>query len=150
MAVAPRIEVRSRPELRGWLAARHATAGTHWLVTWRKPSPDHLAYAKIVEELLCWGWIDSLPRALDERQTMLRIARRSVKSAWSAVNKAHVARARANGVMAAGGRGGGGGNCGERDVGLSERGRGRGGPPGSGGGFGGDRRCGWGGVSEVR
>ena len=103
MVDSPRVEVRSRSELRQWLARNHATAGTHWLVTWRKPSESHLPYAQLVEELLCWGWIDSLPRALDADRTMLRIARRNVASAWSAVNKAHVERARSNGSMTAAG-----------------------------------------------
>lgn len=88
----PQITVASRAELREWLQQHHATAPTQWLVTWRKPSAHHLPYPEILEELLCWGWIDSLPRALDDTRTMLRIARRNVKSAWSAVNKAHVER----------------------------------------------------------
>jgi uncharacterized protein YdeI (YjbR/CyaY-like superfamily) len=96
---APRIEIRSRADLRAFLAARHATGVTHWLVTFRKPSPDHLPYPEIVEELLCWGWIDSLPRALDDDRTMLMVAPRKDGSAWSAINKAHVERAIASGSM---------------------------------------------------
>jgi uncharacterized protein YdeI (YjbR/CyaY-like superfamily) len=96
---APRTEVRSRAELRSWLATHHAEAGTHWLVTFRKPNPDHVPYPEIVEELLCWGWIDSLPRALDDARTMLMIAPRQAGSAWSTINKAHVEQAIASGVM---------------------------------------------------
>lgn len=96
---APIIAVRSRAELRAWLAEHHATAKTVWLATFRKHHPDHLAYDQIVEELLCWGWIDSLPRALDADRTKLMIAPRNPKSAWSAINKAHVERARAAGLM---------------------------------------------------
>ncbi|MCX7643808.1 MAG: YdeI/OmpD-associated family protein [Rhodobacteraceae bacterium] len=96
---APRIEVRSRAELRAFLAAHHATGVTCWLVTWRRHRPEHLAYSEIVEELLCWGWIDSLPRALDADRTMLMIAPRRDGSAWSAANKAHAERAIVSGAM---------------------------------------------------
>jgi uncharacterized protein YdeI (YjbR/CyaY-like superfamily) len=43
-----------------------------------------------VEEALCFGWIDSLPRKLDEKRSMLLLAPRKAKSAWSALNKARV------------------------------------------------------------
>ncbi len=96
---APIIPIRSRPELRGWLAANHVTAKTVWLAIFRKHHPDHLSYETIVEELLCWGWIDSLPRALDADRSLLMVAPRNPKSAWSAINKAHADRARASGAM---------------------------------------------------
>jgi uncharacterized protein YdeI (YjbR/CyaY-like superfamily) len=95
----PGLTVASRDELRRWLAENHASSPSLWLAIYRKPDPRHLAYEPLVEELLCWGWIDSLPRALDASRTMLRIAPRNPASAWSAVNKAHVERARAGGVM---------------------------------------------------
>ncbi len=96
---APEVEVRSRAALRDWLTGNHAQATTSWLVTFRKHHPDHVAHEALVEELVCWGWIDSLPRALDADRTMLMIAPRKAQSAWSAVNKAHVARARQMGQM---------------------------------------------------
>lgn len=96
---APIITVRSRPELRAWLKANHATAKTVWLAIYRKHHPDHVLYEAVVEELLSWGWVDSLPRALDDDRSLLMIAPRNPKSAWSAINKAHVERARATGAM---------------------------------------------------
>ncbi len=96
---APILTVRSRAELRAWLAANHATARALWLASYKKHHPDYLAYEPQVEELLCWGWIDSVTRALDADRSMILIAPRNPKSAWSAMNKAHVARARATGAM---------------------------------------------------
>jgi uncharacterized protein YdeI (YjbR/CyaY-like superfamily) len=95
----PIVNISARPALRAWLADNHASSGTVWLALWKKPSPHHIPYPDIVEELLCWGWIDSLPRRLDATQSLLRASPRNPKSAWSAVNKAHVARARASGAM---------------------------------------------------
>ena len=99
MAETPRVEIRSRDDLRGWLAEHHAASRTVWLVTWRRGTPHHLPWPEIVRELICWGWVDSLPRKLDEGRTMLRISPRSPRSAWSGVNKAHVEAARADGRM---------------------------------------------------
>ncbi len=99
MADHPVVEVAGRVGLRDWLAANHATSGTVWLSLAKKPDPDHIPYDQVVQELLCWGWIDSLPRALDDRRSLLRAAPRSPRSAWSAVNKAHVAAMRAAGLM---------------------------------------------------
>lgn len=96
---APLITVRNRAELRDWLAANHASAGTVWLATYKRHHPDYLGWAPLVEELLCWGWIDSLPRAVDADRTAHLIAPRSPNSAWSAVNKAHAERAIASGAM---------------------------------------------------
>lgn len=95
----PMVEVRSRADLRAWLSDNHDQAHSVWLVTWKKPSPNHLPYETLVEELLCWGWVDSQPRKVDAERSACRISPRNPTSAWSAVNKAHVARARASGAM---------------------------------------------------
>ncbi|MCF1707471.1 YdeI/OmpD-associated family protein [Tabrizicola sp. J26] len=96
---APTLTIRSRAELRAWLAEHHKTRGPVWLASYKKHHPDYLAYEPVVEELLCWGWIDSVTRALDADRSMILVAPRNVKSAWSAINKAHVERARASGAM---------------------------------------------------
>lgn len=100
---APILTIRTRADLRTWLAANHATHGSVWLATYKKHHPDYLAYEPVVEELLCWGWIDSVTRTLDADLSMILISRRNPKSAWSAINKAHVLRARASGAMTAAG-----------------------------------------------
>lgn len=96
---APRVEVRSRADLRAWLAANHAAGVSVWLVTYKKHTPWYLAYGDLIEELLCWGWIDSQTRGVDADRTSLLIAPRNPKSAWSAINKAKVESARASGAM---------------------------------------------------
>ena len=84
----PVVTIRSCANLR-WLTAHHATSGTVWLCIYQKPSPDNVPYEAVVEELLCWGWIDSLPRTLDAERSLLMVAPRNPKSAWSAINTAH-------------------------------------------------------------
>jgi uncharacterized protein YdeI (YjbR/CyaY-like superfamily) len=98
--VSDRVEVTSRADWRRWLTAHHEQSGSIWLVTGRKGEANYLTGDDIAEEALCFGWIDSLPRALDARRTMRRVSPRQPGSSWSAVNKARVERLTAAGQMA--------------------------------------------------
>jgi uncharacterized protein YdeI (YjbR/CyaY-like superfamily) len=96
----PRVEISSRAQLRAWLEVNHATSGSIWLVTWKKQTRErHVPYDAIVEEALCFGWVDSLPRRLDAERTMLLLSPRKPRSAWSAANKARVAQLALAGLM---------------------------------------------------
>jgi len=94
------IEVKSRSELRRWLSANYSQKESIWLVTYKKAVPKwHLGYSSIVEEALCFGWIDSLPRALDRDRTMIRLSPRKLNSAWSKVNRDKVTMLIKKGLM---------------------------------------------------
>ena len=96
----PKVQVESREEWRAWLEANHESAESIWLVTFKKASgKPHVSYDAVVEEALCFGWIDSLPRKLDEERTMLLLSPRKPGSAWSKVNKERVERMIAAGKM---------------------------------------------------
>lgn len=92
-----RVEIESRAAWRGWLKAHHRQSESIWLVTYKKGKGPHVPWADIVEEALCFGWVDSLPRKLDERRSMLLVSPRKPGSAWSALNKS-----RAEAMIAAG------------------------------------------------
>jgi uncharacterized protein YdeI (YjbR/CyaY-like superfamily) len=88
-----RVQVKSQRELRDWLKKNHTQAESIWLVTYKKSVPEfYLEYTKIVDEVLCFGWIDSLPRALDLKRTMIRLSPRKPKSVWSKINRDKVAQ----------------------------------------------------------
>ena len=95
----PTVEVKTRSELRVWLEANHDSQGSIWLITWKKHTAHHVPYDAIVEEALCFGWIDSQPRLLDEDRSMVRLSPRKLGSAWSAVNKRRVSALIEAGVM---------------------------------------------------
>ena len=97
------VTVRSRAALRAWLKANHGRSGSVWLATYKKHHPDHLPWPEAVEELLCWGWVDAVTRRVDADRSAHRVAPRAPGSAWSAVNKRLVERARASGAMTAAG-----------------------------------------------
>jgi uncharacterized protein YdeI (YjbR/CyaY-like superfamily) len=97
----PRVEIASAAELRDWLAANHGGAGSVWVVTWKKGcGRHHVPWGAVVDEALCFGWIDSLPRKLDADRAMLLLSPRKPGSGWSKVNKDKVARLTAEGRMA--------------------------------------------------
>jgi uncharacterized protein YdeI (YjbR/CyaY-like superfamily) len=86
-----RIEIESIAALRKWLKKNHASQESVWLVRFKKGKTEsYFSYDEIVDELLCYGWIDSLPRKLDENKTMLLISPRKNNSNWSKVNKTKV------------------------------------------------------------
>ena len=88
-----RVEITSRTELRQWLSEHHGQTESIWLVRYKKQRPDkYVSMDEVIDEALCWGWIDSLPRKLDEERTMVRLSPRKSSSAWSKVNKDKVAR----------------------------------------------------------
>lgn len=96
-----RVEVKSRSEWRAWLNEHHEQGEAIWLVTFKKAAGDaYLPYDAIVEEALAYGWVDSLPRALDDKRSMRLVAPRKAGSAWSAANKARVATLLRTGKMA--------------------------------------------------
>lgn len=97
-----RVQVHSREDWRAWLKKNHTRAEGIWLITFKKHMEDkYVDYDAIVEEALCYGWVDSRPRLLDADRRMLFIAPRKPKSVWSKLNKERVARLIKRGSMAA-------------------------------------------------
>ena len=102
LASLEQVYVADRDAWRRWLAAHHATSPGIWLVFDKKSSrPDRLAYAHAVEEALCYGWIDSTVRTLDDARYVQLMTPRKPKSTWSRSNKERVERLTAEGLMAA-------------------------------------------------
>jgi uncharacterized protein YdeI (YjbR/CyaY-like superfamily) len=91
---------KSRADWRKWLSKHHTREAGVWVVTYRKGAGEVIVgYDDLVEEALCFGWIDSRPRKLDESRTMLWFSPRKAMSAWSRPNKERVERLVAAGLM---------------------------------------------------
>ncbi|MDP9468286.1 MAG: YdeI/OmpD-associated family protein [Chloroflexota bacterium] len=97
----PLVHPGSRAAWRAWLAEHHASVDGVWLARWTKASGRAtLTYEAIVEEALCFGWIDGLVHTLnDGRQAQLLTPRRP-GSGWARSNKDRVERLIAAGRMA--------------------------------------------------
>jgi uncharacterized protein YdeI (YjbR/CyaY-like superfamily) len=93
------VELRSRTAWRAWLQASHQTSPGVWLVTFKQGSEHYFSYGERVEEALCFGWVDSLARGLDDARSMQLFTPRKPTSYWSGANKERVARLTAAGLM---------------------------------------------------
>lgn len=100
MAEDERFEPRSLDEWRAWLTEHHTRPRGVWLVTWRTgTSGPQIGYEQTVEQALCFGWIDSTARRLDDERRMLWFAPRKKGSGWARTNKARIERLTAAGLM---------------------------------------------------
>lgn len=100
-----RVEVTSREQWRRWLARNHDSSPGIWLITYKKAQgARHVPYDAVVEEALCFGWIDSVRRRVDEQRTMMLLTPRRRGSEWSRSNKDRVERLEAAGLIEAAGR----------------------------------------------
>jgi uncharacterized protein YdeI (YjbR/CyaY-like superfamily) len=99
------VQLADRAEWRDWLERNHETAPAVWLVTWKRPTgKPRVEYDAAVEEALCFGWVDSKSRSVDDERTSLYFTPRKPKSAWSESNVARVEKLEAAGHMQAAGR----------------------------------------------
>jgi uncharacterized protein YdeI (YjbR/CyaY-like superfamily) len=98
---APLIHLETRAQLREWLSANHdGDVSGIWLVQWRSQTGrPAISYDDIVEECLCFGWIDSTVRKFDEERRGLYLSRRKKGSTWSALNKERLERLIPSGLM---------------------------------------------------
>lgn len=94
------VEVKSRTELRAWLGQyAEVYSKSIWLVTYKKGRGPTVSYDEIVEEAICFGWIDSRIARLDEDRSMLLLSPRRPTSSWSALNKQRVEKLMKQGLI---------------------------------------------------
>jgi uncharacterized protein YdeI (YjbR/CyaY-like superfamily) len=87
-------------EFRAWLAKHHATASEVGVVFHKKGSgKPSMTWSDAVDQALCFGWIDSVARRLDDTSRVQRFSPRKPTSNWSAVNIRKVAELTAKGLM---------------------------------------------------
>lgn len=94
-----------RKTWRNWLSKNHDKEKEVWLVYYRKTSGKQtVSYNDSVEEALCFGWIDSIEKGVDEERFMGRFTPRKPKSNWSESNRARAKRLIEQGLMTPSGR----------------------------------------------
>lgn len=80
-------DARTREGWRRWLAKHHASESEVWLIFHkrhtRKPS---VPYNDAVDEALCYGWIDSLIKRIDDDRYARKFTPRTAESNWSSIN----------------------------------------------------------------
>ena len=83
-----------------WMSANHSSETEIWLKVHKKGSGlASITCAQALDVALCWGWIDAIRKAFDERSFLQRYTPRRARSIWSQINRDNVARLTAAGRM---------------------------------------------------
>lgn len=93
MTIRKTLTVSNRSQWRRWLAMNHRTSSEIWLVYFKKESGrKRIPYNDAVEEALCYGWIDSTVKTIDDKRYVQRFSPRKPNSVLSDMNKERIRR----------------------------------------------------------
>jgi uncharacterized protein YdeI (YjbR/CyaY-like superfamily) len=99
------VEAQTSAEWRAWLAKHHDSESEAWLIFHKRHTGQpSIAYEDAVDEALCFGWIDSLIKRLDDARYARKFTPRKPGSRWSTANRKRYARLRASGRLTPAGR----------------------------------------------
>lgn len=91
----------SQQDWRQWLKENHDSKQSVWLIYYKqKANIPTISYSDAVDEALCFGWIDSTKKSLDNETFMQFFCKRKPNSVWSKINKGKVQRLIDSGHMA--------------------------------------------------
>lgn len=94
------ISINSSAEWRTWLEANHQTEQSIWVICNTVKSNLPVArWSDLVDESLCFGWIDSTRKPIDQYSFMQLFSKRKPNSTWSKINKEKIARLIENNLM---------------------------------------------------
>ncbi|MCP4966431.1 MAG: hypothetical protein GY926_14505 [bacterium] len=97
----PKIAAHTPGEFRDWLEANHASESSAWLILWKKSSGRQLmTIGDAIDQALCFGWVDSKSRSLDDNRYLVYFSVRKRGSGWSKINKNKIAKLEAAAAMA--------------------------------------------------
>jgi uncharacterized protein YdeI (YjbR/CyaY-like superfamily) len=92
---------KNRTEWRQWLELNHLSKQSVWLVYFKKNSGNFtLSWSEAVDEALCFGWIDSTAKSIDDKQYKQFFTKRKPKSVWSKINKDKIDQLDKQGLIA--------------------------------------------------
>ncbi len=91
MEIGKTLYVKDRKKWRSWLEKNHDKFDEIWLIYYKKGSGKRrIPYDDAVEEALCFGWIDSIIKAIDEEKYAQRFTPRRAKSKLSSLNRERI------------------------------------------------------------
>jgi uncharacterized protein YdeI (YjbR/CyaY-like superfamily) len=94
------VQVANRREWRAWLTKHHASSPGVWLVFYKAHTGvKSIPYEDSVREALCFGWIDSLVKRLDDDRYALKVTPRKPTSKWSDTNRKRWTELEAAGLL---------------------------------------------------
>jgi uncharacterized protein YdeI (YjbR/CyaY-like superfamily) len=87
----PTLYVKNRKEWRSWLLKNHNAKKEIWLIYYKKHTGrTRIPYDDAVEEALCFGWIDSLVKRIDDETFAQKFTPRKTNSKWSEANRQRI------------------------------------------------------------
>ena len=96
------LDVRARADWRRWLATHHASSPGIWLLRHKQHTGvESMAYEDLVCEALCFGWVDSLIKRVDENHYAIKVTSRKPASKWSDLNRKRWKQLKAAGLLEA-------------------------------------------------
>ncbi len=107
MEITLLLEYADRAQLRQWLTDNHRSAKECWVATYRGKTPlpgPCLPYLDVVEEALCFGWIDSTCKRLPDGRLAQRLSPRRKNSHWTDLNRQRCADLERRGLMTEAGK----------------------------------------------
>ena len=88
MKITERLHVTNRDDWRAWLRKNHDTEKEIWVIYYKKHTgKPSILYDDSVEEALCFGWVDSIIKRIDDAKFARKFTPRKAKSRWSEANK---------------------------------------------------------------
>lgn len=100
MEKKPELHFNNRKEWRVWLHENHAVSTGIYLILYRVNSKHHnMRWEEAVQEALCYGWIDSTVKKIDDEKRRQLFTPRKVKSVWSKLNKTYITKLMERGLM---------------------------------------------------
>ncbi len=91
MKLGKTLYVINRKDWRSWLSKNHSKEKEIWLIYYKKASgKPRIPYNDAVEEALCFGWIDSTAKAIDDEKYAQRFTPRRKGSQFSQANREKV------------------------------------------------------------
>ncbi len=100
----PIYHAETRSQWRAWLEHSHDNTRGVWLCSWRSADRPRCPYPQVVEEAICFGWIDSTVSPLDDERSLQLMTPRKAKSSWTRLNRARATDMEAAGLMTDAGR----------------------------------------------
>ncbi len=96
------VHFKTRKEWRAWLAKYHASSPGIWFIFYKAHTEQKsILYEDMVREALCFGWIDSLIKRIDDDRYAMKVTPRQTASKWSDLNRKRWAELKAEGLLTA-------------------------------------------------
>jgi uncharacterized protein YdeI (YjbR/CyaY-like superfamily) len=100
MKIYKHVHFKKRADFREWLKANHNKSDGIWMIFFKKHTKkENITYPEALDEALCFGWIDSTKKGIDEEKYIWKFTPRTNVKNWSDVNKLKVRKLIDSGLM---------------------------------------------------